>query len=142
MMLQQWMGSDYTNDDLVKESSVVYDYTHTIASEEKLGTDTAYKIELAPKPKAPVTWDKLVLWIRKDDFVPLREEFYAEHKGRDYYEGLIWRNITEGKPVKEVERENKKRLEVISRLSLKDLEKVRKQYIRPERFARVLVEPE
>ena len=45
MMLQPWMGSDYTNDDLVKESSIVYDYTHTITGQEKIGADTAYKIE-------------------------------------------------------------------------------------------------
>lgn len=79
MMLQPWMGSDYTNDDLVKESSIVYDYTHSILGEDKIGADTAYKIELLPKPRAPVTWGKLIFWIRKDDFVPLREEFYAEH---------------------------------------------------------------
>ncbi|MFH0764074.1 MAG: outer membrane lipoprotein-sorting protein [Candidatus Omnitrophota bacterium] len=79
MMLQPWMGSDYTNDDLVKESSVVYDYTHVIADEENIGSDTAYKVELTPKPRAPVTWGKLIFWVRKKDFVPLREEFYSEH---------------------------------------------------------------
>ena len=73
------MGSDYTNDDLVKESSIVYDYTHVIAGEENIGADTAYKIELLPKPRAPVTWGKLIFWIRIEDFVPLREEFYNEH---------------------------------------------------------------
>ena len=29
MMSQGWMGSDYSNDDLVKQSSIVDDYTHT-----------------------------------------------------------------------------------------------------------------
>lgn len=79
MMLQAWMGSDFTNDDLVKESSIVYDYTHKIAAEEKIGNDSAYKIELIPLPKAAVTWGKLLFWVRKADFVPLREEFYDEH---------------------------------------------------------------
>ena len=30
MMSQGWMGSDYTNDDILRESSVVNDYTHEI----------------------------------------------------------------------------------------------------------------
>lgn len=79
MMFQPWMGSDFTNDDLVKESSIVSDYTHKIIAEEEAGADSVYKIRLDPKPQAPVTWGKLIFWIRKSDFVPLREEFYDEH---------------------------------------------------------------
>ncbi len=78
MMFQPWMGSDFTNDDLVKESSVVKDYTHTIVDEETVDSHQAYKIRLDPKPGAPVTWGKLIQWIRKGDYVPLRQEFYAE----------------------------------------------------------------
>lgn len=78
MMLQPWMGSDFTNDDLVKESSIVYDYTHEVVAEETIDSHEAYKVELLPKPEAAVTWGKLVLWVRKGDYVPLREEFYAE----------------------------------------------------------------
>jgi outer membrane lipoprotein-sorting protein len=36
MMLQSWMGSDFTNDDLVRQSSIVDDYEHKIAGEEKV----------------------------------------------------------------------------------------------------------
>jgi len=79
MMLQPWMGSDFTNDDLVKESSIVYDYTHRIVAEEDIDGMPAYKIELTPKPEAAVTWGKLILWVRREDCVPLREEFYTEH---------------------------------------------------------------
>jgi len=78
MMFQSWMGSDFNNDDLVKESSIVYDYTHKILYEKQIGSHDVYKIELIPLPEAPVTWGKLLLWVRKSDFVPLREEFYSE----------------------------------------------------------------
>jgi len=78
MMFQPWMGSDFNNDDLVKESSIVYDYTHKIVYEKEIGSHDVYKIELIPLPEAPVTWGKLLLWVRKSDFVPLREEFYNE----------------------------------------------------------------
>lgn len=79
MMLQPWMGSDFANDDLVKESSIVNDYNHTILAEEDKAGSAAYKIELIPKPGAAVTWGKILYWIRKDDFVPLSEEYYKEN---------------------------------------------------------------
>jgi outer membrane lipoprotein-sorting protein len=78
MMLQPWMGSDFTNDDLVKASSMVNDYTHKILAEEKLQGHDAYKVELLPKPDAPVVWGKIMAWVRKADSMPLRQEFFNE----------------------------------------------------------------
>jgi outer membrane lipoprotein-sorting protein len=78
MMHQSWMGSDFTNDDLVKESSTVDDYTHKMIGQEDMAGFPAYKIQLDPKPNAPVVWGKLMVWYRKADLVPLREDFYDE----------------------------------------------------------------
>ncbi len=78
MMLQPWMGSDFTNDDLVKSSSVIDDYTSRILREEPDGGAPAYVLELIPKPDAAVVWGKILYWVRKDDLMPLREEFYDE----------------------------------------------------------------
>lgn len=78
MMLQSWMGSDFTNDDLVKESSVVEDYTHTLLGREQEAGFDAYKIELKPKPEASVVWDKIVEWIRVGNYIPLKAEYYNE----------------------------------------------------------------
>ena len=78
MMLQPWMGSDFANDDLVKESSIVNDYNHTIAGEEKIDGNLCYKIQLIPKEGASVIWGKIMLWIRKNDFLPLKEDYYSE----------------------------------------------------------------
>jgi len=78
LMLQPWMGSDFVNDDLVKESSIVNDYNHNILGEEDINGDISYKIELIPKPESAVVWGKINFWIRKDDFVPLREEYYSD----------------------------------------------------------------
>lgn len=80
MMGQSWMGSDFTNDDLLKESSVD-DYTwKLLAREDKEGFAT-YKVEGIPKPESAVVWGRLVEWVRRDNFLPLRTEFYDE-KGR------------------------------------------------------------
>ena len=78
MMLQSWMGSDFTNDDLVRESSVVEDYEHKLLGRETMDEGEAYILELTPKPEAPVAWDRLVEWIRVEDYMPLRAEFFNE----------------------------------------------------------------
>jgi len=78
MMLQPWMGSDMTNDDLVKESSVVEDYTHTLAGTEDVEGVKAYRVESIPKPEAAVVWGKLVYKIRVTDRLPLAQEYYDE----------------------------------------------------------------
>lgn len=78
MMLQPWMGSDFANDDLVKESSVVEDYDHKIIAEENIDGKEAWKIELTPKPHAGVVWEKRIMVIRKGDFIPVRDEFYGK----------------------------------------------------------------
>jgi outer membrane lipoprotein-sorting protein len=78
MMLQSWMGSDFTNDDLVKESSVVNDYTHSVVKEETFNGYECYVIESIPKEEAGVVWGKLLTWISKDYYFQMKVEFYDE----------------------------------------------------------------
>lgn len=79
MMLQSWMGSDFSNDDIVKESSIKVDYTHKITGNETVDSHKCYKIELSPKPDAAVVWGKIIYYARESDFLPVKEEFYNEH---------------------------------------------------------------
>jgi len=78
MMMQSWMGSDLTNDDLVKESSIVEDYNHKIIGEEKIDGYDCYKIELIPKEDAAVVWGKIITWISKEHYYTLKNEYYDE----------------------------------------------------------------
>jgi hypothetical protein len=78
MMLQSWMGSDFTNDDLVKESSKVDDYTHSILRKENYDGYDCYVIESIPKPDAGVVWGKIISWISEIEFYQLKAEFYDE----------------------------------------------------------------
>lgn len=78
MMLQSWMGSDFSNDDLVKESSMLVDYTHTLLGTERVGGEPAYRVQSIPKPDAPVVWGKIVYFIRVSDRQPLKQEYYDE----------------------------------------------------------------
>jgi outer membrane lipoprotein-sorting protein len=78
MMLQSWMGSDFTNDDLVRASSIVKDYTHTVLGRELYDGVECYKIQLIPKPEAGVVWAKVLVWISSGDFLELKTEYYDE----------------------------------------------------------------
>ena len=78
MMTQSWMGSDFTNDDLVKQSSIVDDYVQTIMGEEQIEDRDCYIIELIPKPDAAVVWGKVITWVEKEAYLQLKTEFYDE----------------------------------------------------------------
>lgn len=94
MMSQSWMGSDFTNDDLVREASVLTDYEHELLGTEMINEREAWKIQMTPKPDAPVVWGEVLAWITKEHYLELRSEFYDE-------EGELI-NIMEASDVKEL----------------------------------------
>lgn len=78
MMLQPWMGSDFTNDDLVKESSMLDDYRHERLDATMFDGEPAYQVRAKPKPDAAVVWGRIVIWVRRADFVPLAQDYFDE----------------------------------------------------------------
>ncbi len=78
MMSQSWMGTDLTNDDLVKASSRIDDYNHKIVGDSVIEGRKCWKIEMIPLPAAAVVWSKVNMWIDKKDYLELRLEFFDE----------------------------------------------------------------
>ena len=78
MMSQSWMGTDFTNDDLVKESSILQDYAHRIVGDTVIDTRPCYTIEMIPLPQAAVVWSKVIVCIDKKDYMELHSRFYDE----------------------------------------------------------------
>ncbi len=78
MMLQSWNGSDFTNDDLVRESKIQRDYDLKILGEDKIDGVKCWKIQGIPHPDAPVVWGKIIYWVRKADYLPAKVEYYDE----------------------------------------------------------------
>lgn len=78
MMSQSWMGSDFTNDDLVRESSTIEDYEHRILREEEIDGREAWVLELIPRPETPIVWGKVLMWIDKEHYIQLRVENYDQ----------------------------------------------------------------
>lgn len=78
MMMQSWMGSDLTNDDLIKGASIVEDYTHHIIKTESVQGYDCYVIKLIPKVDAAVVWGKILSWVTKEGYMTLKNEYYDE----------------------------------------------------------------
>lgn len=78
MMSQSWMGTDFTNDDLVKQSSIVTDYVHTLEKDTVIEGLTCHKIIMIPKPEAAVVWGQIVIYISQKEYMQMRAEYYDE----------------------------------------------------------------
>jgi len=78
MMSQGWMGSDFTNDDILRESSVVNDYNHSIEGTETVNGRECWKIKLLAKEDADVLWGHQVWWIDKKEYITLKAELFDE----------------------------------------------------------------
>lgn len=75
MMMGSWMGSDFTNDDLVKETTFLDDHTaKLLESTEK----DIIVIELKPKESAASVWGKIIAKVRKSDYLPVSQDYYDE----------------------------------------------------------------
>ncbi len=79
MMSQSWMGSDFTNDDLVRETSIVDDYDQRILRTETYQDLETWVIEMIPHPDTPVVWGKVLVWVAKEGYLQLRVENYDQN---------------------------------------------------------------
>ncbi len=100
MMLQNWMGSDITNDDVVKQSSIVEDYDAKIIKRD----GELVTLELIPKEDAPVVWGKVIINVDTRTYTSTKDVFYDEEgkevrfflyenvkKFGEYYLPTYWR---------------------------------------------------
>ena len=78
MMSQNWMGTDFTNDDLVKEASIVDDYYQSLLNDTVIDGNKCYKIKLDPKPTSTVVWGKVLISVDILNYIMLYVEYYDE----------------------------------------------------------------
>jgi hypothetical protein len=79
-----WMGSHFSNDDLVKETRLAVDYSLSLIAsrpgkDSNGGAVTDYRIKLVPKPSAPVAWGRIEfeLWTRDDIVMPVETGYFT-----------------------------------------------------------------
>lgn len=78
MMSQGWMGSDYTNDDMINQGSIVTGYTHKLTGSKTIDNHECYTVELTPKEETAVVWGKIVMNITQKHFVILQSTYLDE----------------------------------------------------------------
>ena len=81
LMMGSWMGSHFTNDDLVKESQIVDDYDFEISFEGEREGVEVWEFQLTPRPEAPVIWGRIDEQVRKADLMPTWIRYYDEDGG-------------------------------------------------------------
>jgi len=78
MMGGAWMGSHFTNDDLVKESQLIDDYEVELVFDGDRDGVTVWEFRLTPKPDAAVVWGHIEYQVQQDNYMPLWTRFYDE----------------------------------------------------------------
>lgn len=78
MMSQSWMGTDFTNDDLVNQVSIVDDYSHTLLGDSTIEGRNVWKIVLIPSSDAAVVWGKIWMYVDQQDYLELKSVFFDE----------------------------------------------------------------
>jgi outer membrane lipoprotein-sorting protein len=77
MMMSSWMGSDFTNDDLVKEFNLFEDYTYELMESED-SSENLIHINCVPREDLPVVWGNIVTAVTEKDTLPVWQKYYSE----------------------------------------------------------------
>jgi hypothetical protein len=73
MMMGSWMGSDFTNDDLVKQTTLTQEYDLQLTE-----TLTEYNITLLPREQTVTVWGRIDYIVNKEHLVPVNQNFYDD----------------------------------------------------------------
>lgn len=73
MMMGSWMGSDFTNDDLMREGSWVEEFDVTLQENESL-----YTLDLVAKPDTVTVWGKMQIVVDKKNLLPVKQIYFDE----------------------------------------------------------------
>ncbi|UCG53413.1 MAG: outer membrane lipoprotein-sorting protein [Candidatus Latescibacterota bacterium] len=77
MMMSSWMGSDFTNDDVVREFSLYEDYSYSETSVAAPDTSLIY-IDCVPREDLAVVWKNVVIAVTRSDYLPVWQKYYDE----------------------------------------------------------------
>lgn len=78
LLSQSWMGSDFTLNDVLSNSSMADHYRAVLIGTDMVHDTPCYHIALHPHDDAPVVWSKVETWIAKDTFDQVKAVFFDE----------------------------------------------------------------
>ncbi len=75
---QKMQGSDFSYEDMGGGDAFIEEYdAQRLKDDKKEGSD-CYVVELTRKPDSDQTYSRLLLWVVKENFVPIHMEYYSE----------------------------------------------------------------
>lgn len=86
MMGASWMGSHFTNNDLVRQNRMADDFTATVTFKGKRGDENIYEVTCIPRDDRPIVWGKIIVEARQADALPLKILYFDE-------DGLLARTL-------------------------------------------------
>ena len=73
MMMGSWMGSDFTNDDIVQETELVNEYDLNLKVD-----DGQYIVTLTPKAQTVTVWGKMIYVVDAKSLLPVEQSFFDD----------------------------------------------------------------
>jgi hypothetical protein len=100
MLGDAWMGSHFTNDDLVKETRLARHYRAQVKRSYSATAPDGkpakhYLLTLIPKPTAPVAWGRIdyLLWVRGELVLPIRADYFRKAKDRVARRAIVFGGV-------------------------------------------------
>jgi outer membrane lipoprotein-sorting protein len=90
---QKMQGSDFSYEDMGSGDAFIEDYvSKRLEDEESEGYD-CYKLELARKPESDLSYSRLIIWVIKENFVPIAIDYYDEDNASRRLKRLVQSDI-------------------------------------------------
>ena len=75
---QKMQGSDFSYEDMGSGDAFINDFSPKRLEDEKMEGYDCYKLELTRKPDSDVSYSRLIMWVIKENFVPVVIDYYDE----------------------------------------------------------------
>lgn len=79
LLSQSWMGSDFSLNDVLRNSSLADDYRATLNGNDTIDGIPCHHITLLPHDEAPVVWGMVETWIATGTYDQVKAIFYDDH---------------------------------------------------------------
>ncbi|MCD6517582.1 MAG: outer membrane lipoprotein-sorting protein [Candidatus Aminicenantes bacterium] len=90
---QKMQGSDFSYEDMGSGETFINDFeAERLEDEQKQGFD-CYKVKLTRKPGIDISYVQMIIWVRKDNFVPVVIDYYDEDAPERVLKTLIQSDV-------------------------------------------------
>jgi len=90
---QKMQGSDFSYEDMGSGEAFVEDFIPKRLKDEKIEGYDCYNLELTRKKESDISYSRLIMWVIKENFVPVVIDYYDEHDPARLLKRLVQRDI-------------------------------------------------